>query len=180
MFPHLTRFNLQNWIDENRGDWGRRRVIWEDSDFIVFVTRGPNTRTDFHINPGDEIFHQLEGELNLHYLTPDDKPEVAVLKAGDMFLLPARVPHSPRREGGSWTLVTERVRTPDEDDRFVWVCSNCTHRLYETTAHFNDPADTVQKAYEDMAANESLRHCTQCGQTEAPVRSEGPAFVWKG
>ena len=55
MFPHLTGFNLKNWIDENRGDWGRRRIIWEDSDFIIFVTRGPNTRTDFHINPGDEV-----------------------------------------------------------------------------------------------------------------------------
>ena len=97
MFPHLTRFNLKNWIDENRGDWGRRRVIWEDSDFIIFVTRGPNDRTDFHINPGDEVFYQLEGELNLHYLTPEHKPEVAVLKEGEMFLLPALVPHSPRR-----------------------------------------------------------------------------------
>ncbi len=68
MFPHLKGFNLQQWIDENRGNWGQRRVIWEDSDFIAFVTRGPNRRKDFHINPGDEIFYQLEGELNLHYL----------------------------------------------------------------------------------------------------------------
>ncbi len=180
MFPHLTRFNLRNWIDENRGDWGRRRVIWEDSDFIVFVTRGPNTRTDFHINPGDEIFYQLEGELNLHYLTPDNKPEVAVLKEGEMFLLPRFVPHSPRREDGSYTLVVERVRRPDEDDRFVWVCRNCTHQLYETTAYFNDPADAVAKAYEAMAEDETLRHCAQCGQTEPAVRSEGPAFVWRG
>ena len=180
MFPHLTRFNLRQWIDENRGDWGRRRVIWEDSDFIAFVTRGPNTRTDFHVNPGDEIFYQLEGALNLHYLTPEHKPEVAVLQEGEMFLLPALVPHSPRREDGSYTLVVERVRRPDEIDGFIWVCGNCTHTLYETTARFNEPADTVQKAYEAMAADASLRHCTQCGHTEAPVRSEGPAHVWKG
>ena len=56
MFPHLQGFNLQKWIDENRADWGQRRVIWRDSDFIAFVTRGPNRRKDFHINPGDEIF----------------------------------------------------------------------------------------------------------------------------
>ncbi len=36
MFPHLKGFNLQKWIDENRGDWGQRRVIWQDSDFIAF------------------------------------------------------------------------------------------------------------------------------------------------
>ena len=29
MFPHLKGFNLQQWIDENRGNWGQRRVIWE-------------------------------------------------------------------------------------------------------------------------------------------------------
>ena len=68
MLPHLKGFNLQQWIDENRSNWGQRRVIWDDSDFIAFVTRGPNRRKDFHINPGDEIFYQLEGELNLHYL----------------------------------------------------------------------------------------------------------------
>ena len=73
MFPHLKGFNLQQWIDENRGNWGQRRVIWENSDFIAFVTRGPNRRKDFHINPGDEIFYQLEGELNLHYLGKDGK-----------------------------------------------------------------------------------------------------------
>ena len=68
MFPHLKGFNLKQWIEENRGHWGQRRVIWQDSDFIAFVTRGPNRRKDYHINPGDEIFYQLEGELNLHYL----------------------------------------------------------------------------------------------------------------
>src|SRR6266487_1008012 len=66
MFPHLKGFNLKQWIDENRNDWGQWRVIWQDSDFIAFVTRGPNRRKDYHINPGDEIFYQLEGELNLH------------------------------------------------------------------------------------------------------------------
>ena len=87
MFPHLKGFNLKKWIDENRGDWGQRRVIWQDSDFIAFVTRGPNRRKDFHINPGDEIFYQLEGDLNLHYIK-DNKRELATLQAGDIFLLP--------------------------------------------------------------------------------------------
>ena len=96
MFPHLTGFNLQKWIDENRGNWGQRRVIWQDSDFIAFVTRGPNRRKDYHINPGDEIFYQLEGELNLHYLK-DNKHEIAVLKAGDIFLMPTNAPLTAAR-----------------------------------------------------------------------------------
>ena len=102
MFPHLEKFNLQKWIDENRTDWGQRRVIWRDSDFIAFVTRGPNRRKDFHINPGDEIFYQLEGELKLHYLK-ENKQKIALLQPGDIFLLPKNTPHSPRRGDGSWT-----------------------------------------------------------------------------
>lgn len=163
MFPHLKNFNLRKWIDENRGNWGRRRTIWEDSDFIAFVTRGPNNRTDFHIDPGDEIFYQLEGELNLHYMTPDQKPEVAAIKEGELFLLPANVPHSPRRGEGSWTLVVERKRRPDEQDRFIWFCEKCNTKLYETVLQFNDPSEAVQTAYDSMKANEKLRTCSNCG-----------------
>jgi 3-hydroxyanthranilate 3,4-dioxygenase len=106
MFPHLKGFNLRQWIDENRGNWGQRRAIWQDSDFIAFVTRGPNRRKDYHINPGDEIFYQRGGT---QAPLPGERwqGELALLKAGDLFLLPANVPHSPRRADGSWTFVIE-------------------------------------------------------------------------
>jgi 3-hydroxyanthranilate 3,4-dioxygenase len=162
MFPHLKGFNLQQWIDENRGDWGQRRIIWENSDFIAFVTRGPNRRKDFHINPGDEIFYQLEGELNLHYLGKDGKAQLALLEAGDMFLLPANVPHSPRRADGSWTLVVERTRRPEEQDRFIWVCENCGNTLHQTAVRFNDPSDAVANATAAIKADPKLAICSRC------------------
>jgi len=143
MFPHLKNFNLQEWIDENRGNWGQRRVIWQDSDFIAFVTRGPNRRKDYHINPGDEIFYQLEGELNLHYLK-DNKHVLAVLAAGEIFLLPKHLPHSPRRAEGSWTLVVERKRSEDEIDRFIW--------------------PWVNKATNSLRSDPALATCKECGQ----------------
>lgn len=163
MFPHLKNFNLREWIDENREDWGRRRIIWEDSDFIAFVTRGPNNRSDFHIDPGDEIFYQLEGELALHYMGPEQKHEVAVIKEGELFLLPANVPHSPRRGEGSWTMVVERKRRAGEQDLFIWFCEKCNTKLYETTVEFNDPSEAVKIAYDSMKANEKLRTCSHCG-----------------
>jgi 3-hydroxyanthranilate 3,4-dioxygenase len=163
MFPHLTGFNLQHWIDQNRGDWGQRRVIWEDSDFIAFVTRGPNRRKDFHINPGDEIFYQLEGELNLHYLK-QDQHELAVLRAGDLFLMPRNVPHSPRRAEGSWTLVIERRREKSELDRFIWPCERCGNNLYETTVRFDDPSNAVARATQAMQADPKLATCGNCGE----------------
>ncbi|MFB3083018.1 MAG: 3-hydroxyanthranilate 3,4-dioxygenase [Gammaproteobacteria bacterium] len=164
MFPHLKNFNLKQWVDENRGNWGQRRTLWEDSDFIAFVTRGPNSRTDFHINPGDEIFCQLEGELNLHYMTPEQKHEIAVMKEGELFLLPANVPHSPRRGEGSWTFVIERRRRPDELDRFVWYCEKCGTKLYETTIRFDDPTDAVKRANDSMKTNKEMRKCPRCGE----------------
>ncbi len=164
MFPHLKNFNLKIWVDENRGNWGQRRMIWEDSDFIAFVTRGPNSRTDFHIDPGDEIFYQLEGELNLHYMTPEQKHEMAVIKEGELFLLPAHVPHSPRRGEGSWTFVIERKRRPDEQDRFVWYCEGCGTKLYEMTVRFDDPTDAVKRANDSMKTNKEMRPCPRCGK----------------
>jgi 3-hydroxyanthranilate 3,4-dioxygenase len=161
MFPHLKNFNLKQWIDENRGQWGQRRVIWQDSDFIAFVTRGPNRRKDFHINPGDEIFYQLEGELNLHYLK-NGRHELAVLNAGDLFLLPRETPHSPRRADGSWTFVVERRRGPGEFDRFIWPCENCGNRLYQTEVRFDDPGDAVTKATQAMKSDPKLATCKQC------------------
>jgi 3-hydroxyanthranilate 3,4-dioxygenase len=162
MFPHLRGFNLRQWIDENRGNWGQRRVIWQDSDFIAFVTRGPNRRKDYHINPGDEIFYQLEGELNLHYLK-DNKHELALLKAGEIFLLPKNMPHSPRRADGSWTLVVERKRGNEEIDRFIWPCENCGNKLYETEVRFADPGDAVKKATDSLKADRGLATCNNCG-----------------
>jgi 3-hydroxyanthranilate 3,4-dioxygenase len=163
MFPHLKGFNLEQWIEQNRADWGQRRVIWQDSDFIAFVTRGPNRRKDFHINPGDEIFYQLEGELNLHYLI-DGKAALAVLKAGDLFLMPRHVPHSPRRADGSWTLVVERTRGQTEMDRFIWPCEKCGEKLYETEVRFDDPTGAVKNATDSLKADPTLATCKKCGE----------------
>ena len=163
MFPHLKNFNLTKWIDENRASWGQRRVIWQGSDFIAFVTRGPNRRKDYHINPGDEIFYQLEGELNLHYLK-NNKHELAVLKAGDIFLMPKHTPHSPRRAEGSWTYVVERTRSKDEIDRFIWACEICGKNLYQTEVRFDDPSDAVNRATAALKADPKLATCRQCGE----------------
>jgi len=164
MFPHLQGFNLQKWIDENRGQWGQRRVIWQNSDFIAFVTRGPNRRKDFHVNPGDEIFYQIEGELNLFYLGADNERKLARLKAGELFLLPGHIPHSPRRGEGSWTFVIERTRRPEEMDRFIWPCEKCGHRLYETAVRFDDPGDAVAQATNAMKSDPKLATCDRCGE----------------
>jgi 3-hydroxyanthranilate 3,4-dioxygenase len=170
MIPHLSTVNLRDWIDRERDSWGQRRVLWEDSDFIAFVTRGPNARSDFHIDPGDEIFHQVEGELNLHYVDAEGRRQIAVLGPGDLFLMPALVPHSPRRGPGSWTMVVERRRRPEERDIFVWFCDECGARVHEVVEFFDSPGEAVGRAYDTLRRDPSLRTCASCG-TELAVPS---------
>ena len=67
----LKPLNFQRWIDEHRHllkpPVGNAQ-IWADRDFLVTVVGGPNARTDFHINQGEEFFYQLEGTMNLRLL----------------------------------------------------------------------------------------------------------------
>ena len=63
----LAPLNLHAWIDEHRhllkppvGN----ACIW-NSNFLVMVVGGPNARKDFHVDPGQEFFYQLEGEMIL-------------------------------------------------------------------------------------------------------------------
>src|SRR5688500_16035852 len=147
-----------------QGDWSSDVCSSDlDSDFIAFVTRGPNKRKDYHINPGDEIFYQLEGELNLHYLK-EDKHDVAVLGAGDLFLLPAKILHSPRRADGSWTFVIERRRGKQDIDRFICPCENCGTNLYVTEFRFDYPGDAVNRATISLKSDSTLAKCKKFGQ----------------
>ena len=67
MASALTPFSLMGWIEEHRDQFPKpvgNKVIWQDTEFIAFVS-GANSRNDFHINPGDEIFFQLEGDIRV-------------------------------------------------------------------------------------------------------------------
>src|SRR5690554_7781738 len=61
---------------------------------------GPNARKDYHYNESEEFFYQLEGTIQIAIQTENGK-EVIELNGGDVFLLPAKVPHSPIRTEGS-------------------------------------------------------------------------------
>ena len=56
--------------------------------------------------------------------------EDILIKEGDMFLLPPRIPHSPQRPANTIGLVIERYRRDGEEDKLMWFCENCNHKLY--------------------------------------------------
>ena len=91
--------NFKSWIDEHRhllkppvGN----QTVYHDTDFIVMVVGGPNSRKDYHYNEGEEFFYQLEGDIQVKIID-DGRPRTIDIKEGDIFLLPPRTPHSPQR-----------------------------------------------------------------------------------
>ena len=61
-------FKLLDWIDDNREHLKPpvcNKQMFEDGDFIVQVVGGPNSRTDYHLDEGPELFYQVEGEMLL-------------------------------------------------------------------------------------------------------------------
>lgn len=118
-------FNFKKWIDENRhllkppvGN----KVVWKDREFIVMAVGGPNERTDFHVNQGEEFFYQLEGNMTLRVMNQEGKMQDLRIRAGDIYLLPGNTPHSPQREANSVGLVIERRRREGELDGLQWFC----------------------------------------------------------
>lgn len=165
-------FNLQQWIDEHRHllkpPVGNKCIV--DGDFIVMVVGGPNQRTDYHLEEGPELFYQLEGEMVLR-IQENGKPRDIAIKAGEMFYLPARVPHSPQRMPDSIGLVIERKRRPDEDDSLLWFCESCNHPLFSRSFHLENIETQFPPVFDEFYRSLDHRTCKQCGLLNpAPAR----------
>ena len=161
----LSPINFQGWIDANRhllkppvGN----KLIWEDREFIVMVVGGPNSRTDYHVNSGEEFFHQIEGDIILKVFDEGRIQEIPI-KAGEIFLLPPNVPHSPRRPAGTVGLVVERKRTEGEQDGFIWFCENCNEKLYEEHFTLTDIVKQFPPIFERFYNSADNSTCKACG-----------------
>jgi 3-hydroxyanthranilate 3,4-dioxygenase len=152
-------------ISQELAESGKRvKVLWQEPESLVFVARGREYRSEFHINPSDEVMYMIKGEMRLHHRTPDGKEEVAVLPQGSTIYTPAGIPHSPRFPPDAFLLVLERKRREGEVDRFQWYCPKCDHLLHEETAVVADyRADPVSKAYARFFDSETFRTCKHCG-----------------
>ena len=162
--PRMKALNIKKWIEEHRHllkpPVGNQQ-IWQDSQFIVTVVGGPNSRSDYHINQGEEFFYQLEGTLNLK-MWLDGGPHDFLIEAGDIFLLPPHIPHSPQRPAGSVGLVIEKQRGPDEIDSLVWYCEHCCEKIYQESFHLTDIVTQFPPVFERFYNNEKNSTCTHC------------------
>jgi 3-hydroxyanthranilate 3,4-dioxygenase len=167
----LAAFNLKSWLAANRALLKPpvgNKLLFRDSEFIVMAVGGPNDRRDFHVDPGDEFFHQLEGDIVLRTLQHGRLVDVAI-REGEVLMLPANTPHSPRRPANTIGLVVERVRRPAEQDGFQWYCERCQQLLHQEFAAIADIETQLPPIFRRFFADPSARHCRHCGLDEAPL-----------
>jgi len=161
----LAAFNLRQWVEEHREllkpPVGNARILPE-GDFIVMAIGGPNLRTDYHDDPGEEIFLQLEGDMTLRVME-DGGPRDIVIREGDIFLLPGRVRHSPQRPAGTVGVVVERLRRPGEMDGFEWYCEKCHALVHRREVELKSIYEDLPPVFEEYYGDASLRVCGRCG-----------------
>ena len=165
--PRLAAFNFKAWIDEHRhllkppvGN----KMIFEHSDLMVTVVGGPNKRTDYHDDPVEEFFYQLEGDMLLKLFDGEEFYDVP-FREGDVFLLPPHVRHSPQRpQEGSVGLVIEPKRQIGELDAIEWYCFNCHTRVHRAEMQLQSIVKDLPPVYESFYASEEARTCPNCGE----------------
>jgi len=161
----LQAFNFRQWIDEHREFLKPpvcNRQIFRQSEFIIQVVGGPNSRTDYHDDPGEEFFYQVEGDMLLRTIQDGARVDIPI-REGEILLLPAHVPHSPQRFANTVGLVIERQRRADEKDGFLWYCEHCQYPLYAEYLHVSDIEKQLPPVFEHFYSNPKHRTCPACG-----------------
>ena len=166
MADRLTAFSFRTWIDEHRDllkpPVGNQQ-IWEDADLMVTVVGGPNRRTDFHDDPVEEFFYQLEGDMVLKVVEGGIQYDVPI-REGEIFLLPPHVRHSPQRpQQGSIGLVVEPKRPLGALDGFEWYCFACQALVHRVEVALASIVTDLPPIYESFYRDEQLRTCSDCG-----------------
>ena len=161
----LTAFNLMGWNDQHRAALRPpvcNQQVFEEDDFIVMIVGGPNSRSDFHVDEGPELFFQIEGDMVLQVIDAGQREDIRI-QEGEMLLLPPRVPHSPQRFADTVGLVIERKRLDHELDGFLWFCDNCDNNLYEEYVFVDDIVAQLPPIFERFYDSDKNRQCDNCG-----------------
>ncbi|MEO1052915.1 MAG: 3-hydroxyanthranilate 3,4-dioxygenase, partial [Bacteroidota bacterium] len=147
--------------------------LYQDAgDYIVMIVGGPNARKDYHYNETEELFYQLEGDITVKIQEDGAAVEVPI-KQGEMFLLPAKIPHSPIRPANTVGLVIERKRVKDHNDGLMWFCDNCNNKLHETYFHLTNIEKDFLPRFRAFYGSKEHRTCSNCGH----VMETDPRFV---
>ena len=175
--PSLKPLNLQQWIEAHRellrppvGN----KLLYGDGEFLVMAVGGPNARKDFHVDPAEELFYQIEGQMTLRVREGRRIVDVPIAP-GELLRLPAQMPHSPQRPAGSIGLVVERRRRAGELDGLQWYCEQCEQLLYQEFLQLTDIERQFPPVFARFFGNPALRTCRHCHSVMQPPTPATPA-----
>ena len=160
--------NLINWIEKNRSLFKPpvgNKMVYEDGDFMIMVVGGPNSRKDYHVDPVEEFFYQIEGDMILKIIEDGNQVDINIME-GEIFLLPKNIPHSPQRFKNTVGLVVEYKRAEGEMDAFQWYCDNCGNLLHEVTLQLENIVSQLPPLFNNYWKNIDFRTCSNCGETQ--------------
>ncbi len=179
----IPPLNLAKWIARNASNFkppvANKQLFAQSDDAVMFVSGGPNTRNDFHVNPTEELFYQLKGDIALRIRPLDGaKPREVMIREGEIFLLPRWIPHRPQRPAGTLGLIIEFPRPPGQLDALRWHCPSCDTLVHEVQWR-------LKKIDEDLAVimdafwggPEDVRTCAKCGHV---IQRAGTVTVSRG
>lgn len=144
------------WIDENKKYFLPpvcNKMMHGDGQLKVFYVGGPNQRKDFHLEEGEEFFYMVKGDMNLITLTNGDFKDV-IIKEGEVFLLPGKIPHSPQRFENTVGLVIERERMLSEKDCLRYFVEGTKESLFERWFYCEDLGTQLGPVIKEYFASE--------------------------
>ena len=162
----IPPINFKQWIEDNKDSLKPpvcNKVVYEDTEFIIMVVGGPNTRKDYHVDEGEEFFYQLKGKMILRIIQ-NNKPKDIQINEGEIFLLPSKIPHSPQRFENSVGLVIERKRTKEHKDGLMWFSDTANELLYEEYFHLTNVEKDFLPVFKRFYSDEKLRTCPKTGE----------------
>jgi len=168
--------NIPGWIRKT-GDLSRPPLLVNEpifgasTDFTVMYIGGPSERGDFHVNPTEEWFFQLQGSTCL-WVMGDKGFRRIQLEKGDMFLIPRNAPHNPTRHDNTAIGLVIECSRPNANDCFQWCCYQCSSLQKSKISHevsFPVPShdhlrSQLRDAIDTWNGDEKLRTCEGCGQ----------------
>lgn len=125
------------------------------------VVGGPNARTDYHINNTPEFFYQYKGRMLLKTVQNGEFKDVYI-NEGELFLLPADVPHNPVRFPDSVGIVIEQPRPESSIDSLRWYCQSCGEQVHQKSFHCVDLGTQLKEAVNNFKEDEVARTCKNC------------------
>ncbi|MGA1016642.1 MAG: 3-hydroxyanthranilate 3,4-dioxygenase [Phycisphaerales bacterium] len=167
--PGDAILHLDRWIRENRKHLkppvSNRQLFTDSDDAIVFVSGGPNTRNDYHVNPTEELFFQVKGDIAVRIRPLDGSPpRDVVVREGELYLLPRWVPHRPQRPAGTIGLIIEFPRPKGEKDGLRWYCPECDELVHEAKWRLKKIDEDLKVIMERFWSGPAKRRtCGNCG-----------------